>query len=170
MDLQLKDKRALVTGALVLRTKGIFFIMVTLAFAQMLYYLFHDTKLGGGSDGIYLHARPSLAIGDFNPLDLAHHAERDLGTLRIAVAAALEVAQVFEGVERDRADARHALAAARAEDAGGVHLVPDLRRHGAVVLVDGDQPRRRRLSPPPGARRSGCSAGRTAPFPAAGAG
>lgn len=62
---------ALVIGALVLRTSGIYFIMVTLAFAQMLYYLFHDTKLGRGSDGIYLHERPSLAIGDFNPVALS---------------------------------------------------------------------------------------------------
>jgi branched-chain amino acid transport system permease protein len=65
---------ALAIGALVLRTSGIYFIMVTLAFAQMLYYLFHDTKLGGGSDGIYLYARPSLAIGDFSPIDLGNHA------------------------------------------------------------------------------------------------
>jgi branched-chain amino acid transport system permease protein len=64
---------ALAIGALVLRTSGIYFIMVTLAFAQMLYYLFHDTKLGGGSDGIYLYARPSLAIGEFNPADLGNH-------------------------------------------------------------------------------------------------
>ena len=65
---------ALAIGVLVLRTAGIYFIMVTLAFAQMLYYLFHDTKLGGGSDGIYLHARPSLAIGDISLLNLANHA------------------------------------------------------------------------------------------------
>ena len=56
---------ALVTGALVLRTKGIFFIMVTLAFAQMLFFVFHDTKLGGGSDGIYIYNKPELKIGDF---------------------------------------------------------------------------------------------------------
>src|ERR1700741_2693828 len=43
---------ALFVGALSLRTKGIYFIMVTLAFAQMAYFVFHDTKLGGGSDGI----------------------------------------------------------------------------------------------------------------------
>jgi branched-chain amino acid transport system permease protein len=65
---------ALVIGSLVLRTTGVYFIMVTLAFAQMLYYLFHDTKLGGGSDGIYLYARPSLAIGEFSPINLANHA------------------------------------------------------------------------------------------------
>ncbi|MDR2240882.1 MAG: branched-chain amino acid ABC transporter permease [Zoogloeaceae bacterium] len=56
---------ALLTGLLVLRTKGIFFIMVTLAFAQMLFFVFHDTKLGGGSDGIYIYNKPTLLIGDF---------------------------------------------------------------------------------------------------------
>ncbi|MDB5934915.1 MAG: branched-chain amino acid transporter permease, partial [Massilia sp.] len=34
---------ALVVGALSLRTKGVYFIMVTLAFAQMAYFVFHDT-------------------------------------------------------------------------------------------------------------------------------
>ncbi|RYZ11366.1 MAG: branched-chain amino acid ABC transporter permease [Comamonadaceae bacterium] len=51
---------ALVVGALSLRTRGVYFIMVTLAFAQMAYFVFHDTKLGGGSDGIYLYVRPTL--------------------------------------------------------------------------------------------------------------
>ena len=51
---------ALVVGALSLRTKGVYFIMVTLAFAQMAYYVVHDTPLGGGSDGIYLYIKPAL--------------------------------------------------------------------------------------------------------------
>jgi branched-chain amino acid transport system permease protein len=51
---------ALLVGALSLRTKGVYFIMVTLAFAQMAYFVFHDTKVGGGSDGIYLYVRPVL--------------------------------------------------------------------------------------------------------------
>ncbi len=51
---------ALFVGALSLRTKGVYFIMVTLAFAQMAYFVFHDTKLAGGSDGIFLYAKPSL--------------------------------------------------------------------------------------------------------------
>ena len=55
---------ALAVGALSLRTRGIYFIMVTLAFAQMAYYVFHDTKVGGGSDGIYLYFRPDVAIGE----------------------------------------------------------------------------------------------------------
>jgi branched-chain amino acid transport system permease protein len=52
-------------GALSLRTKGVYFIMVTLAFAQMAYYVVHDTPLGGGTDGIYLYVKPALG-----PLDL----------------------------------------------------------------------------------------------------
>jgi len=61
---------ALVIGLFVLRTRGIYFIMVTLAFAQMVYYVFHDTALGGGSDGIYLNVKPSTAMGGAVPFDL----------------------------------------------------------------------------------------------------
>jgi branched-chain amino acid transport system permease protein len=57
-------------GYLVVRTTGVYFIMVTLAFAQMLYAVFHDTKLGGGSDGIYIYARPELTVAGVKPLDL----------------------------------------------------------------------------------------------------
>jgi len=53
---------ALVVGALSLRTKGVYFIMITLAFAQMAFFVAHDTPLGGGSDGIYLYYKPALAF------------------------------------------------------------------------------------------------------------
>lgn len=61
---------ALFVGALSLRTKGVYFIMVTLAFAQMAYFVFHDTAIGGGSDGIFLTFRPALSIGGITLLDL----------------------------------------------------------------------------------------------------
>ncbi|HLW13779.1 MAG TPA: branched-chain amino acid ABC transporter permease, partial [Casimicrobiaceae bacterium] len=61
---------ALAIGALSLRTHGIYFIMVTLAFAQMAYFVFHDMPFAGGSDGRYLHAKPVLAIGGITLLDL----------------------------------------------------------------------------------------------------
>jgi branched-chain amino acid transport system permease protein len=63
---------ALAVGAFVVRVKGIYFIMVTLAFAQMFYFVFHDTKFGRGSDGISMNFKPSAAIGSFVPFDLAN--------------------------------------------------------------------------------------------------
>ncbi len=51
---------AFFVGALSLRTKGVYFIMVTLAFAQMAYYVIHDTPVGGGTDGIYLYTKPNF--------------------------------------------------------------------------------------------------------------
>ena len=43
---------ALVIGAISLRTRGVYFIMITLAFAQMVYYIFVSLKVYGGDDGL----------------------------------------------------------------------------------------------------------------------
>ena len=54
-------------GALSLRTTGMHFIMITLAFAQMLYYLFVSLEAYGGDDGLSLWSRnrlPGLDLGD----------------------------------------------------------------------------------------------------------
>jgi branched-chain amino acid transport system permease protein len=61
---------ALAVGALSLRTKGVYFIMVTLAFAQMAYYVIHDTELGGGTDGIYLNVKPEVALFGWKLVEL----------------------------------------------------------------------------------------------------
>jgi branched-chain amino acid transport system permease protein len=53
---------ALVIGALCLRTKGMHFIMITLAFAQMIYYFFISLEKYGGDDGISLYSRSSLPV------------------------------------------------------------------------------------------------------------
>jgi branched-chain amino acid transport system permease protein len=50
---------AAVIGPIALRTRGFYFLMTTLAFGQMLFFLFHDTPLGGGADGVFL-TRPSM--------------------------------------------------------------------------------------------------------------
>ena len=55
---------ALIVGALSLRTKGVYFIMVTLAFAQLAFFVVHDVGYFGGSDGIYLMQRPAIGALD----------------------------------------------------------------------------------------------------------
>lgn len=55
---------ALVTGALCLRTSGVYFIMVTLAFAQMLYHFFVSLPAYGGHDGINLWRRSAVPGAD----------------------------------------------------------------------------------------------------------
>ncbi|MGB4116322.1 MAG: branched-chain amino acid ABC transporter permease [Polaromonas sp.] len=61
---------ALIIGFFVVRTHGIYFIMVTMAFAQMVYYVFFDNKALGGSDGLYINFKPSAAILGWVPFDL----------------------------------------------------------------------------------------------------
>jgi branched-chain amino acid transport system permease protein len=61
---------ALFIGALVVRTSGIYFIMATLAFCQMFYFLLHDTGIAGGSDGIYIYVRPDASVLGWRPFDL----------------------------------------------------------------------------------------------------
>ncbi len=63
---------ALVVGAFVVRTRGIYFIMVTLAFAQMFYFVFHDTEFGRGSDGITMNFKPVAAVGGTVVLDFSN--------------------------------------------------------------------------------------------------
>jgi branched-chain amino acid transport system permease protein len=51
---------ALLVGAFSLRTRGVYFIMITLAFAQMAYYLFVSARAWGGDDGLPLLSRMTL--------------------------------------------------------------------------------------------------------------
>ena len=53
---------ALVIGAISLRTRGVYFIMITLAFAQMTYYVFVSLKAYGGDDGLSMPSR-STGLG-----------------------------------------------------------------------------------------------------------
>ena len=54
---------SLLIGWISLRTQGVYFIMITLAFAQMLYYLIISLKAYGGDDGLSLAARSSVGWG-----------------------------------------------------------------------------------------------------------
>jgi branched-chain amino acid transport system permease protein len=73
---------ALLIGALSLRTRGVYFIMITLAFAQMLYYITVSLQVAGGDDGLPLARRSSLA-----PLDLGNDATLYWVTLGLLAAS-----------------------------------------------------------------------------------
>jgi branched-chain amino acid transport system permease protein len=72
---------ALVIGVLVVRTAGVYFIMVTLAFAQMIYFFVHDTRIAGGSDGMYVNVRPETFVPGFELSDDRHFYYAVLGLL-----------------------------------------------------------------------------------------
>ncbi len=55
---------ALFIGILSLRTRGVYFIMITLAFAQMVFYLVVSLKTWGGDDGLSLGHRSSFGAFD----------------------------------------------------------------------------------------------------------
>jgi len=80
---------ALAIGSVVLRVTGVYFIMVTLAFAQMLHYLFHDTSIAGGSDGMYIYLRPDASILGWRPFDLEKFSDFYYVVLALFVAVFL---------------------------------------------------------------------------------
>ena len=82
---------ALVIGAISLRTQGVYFIMITLAFAQMLFYLVTSLKAYGGDDGISLAGKSSLGFG----LDLANDRIFYYVTLGLMVLTLLAVARLL---------------------------------------------------------------------------
>jgi branched-chain amino acid transport system permease protein len=56
-------------GAISLRTSGVYFIMITLAFAQMIYYFAISWPAYGGEDGLSIYVRNGLAGADtYDPL------------------------------------------------------------------------------------------------------
>jgi len=73
---------ALLVGALSLRTRGFFLLMVTLAFGQMVFFVFHDTKIGGGTDGAFL-AKPVISFFDWQ-LPLTRR-QRPIATYYVAL-------------------------------------------------------------------------------------
>jgi len=54
---------ALLIGAISLRTRGVYFIMITLAFAQMLFYLANSIKGYGGDEGLNIRTRSLFSVG-----------------------------------------------------------------------------------------------------------
>jgi branched-chain amino acid transport system permease protein len=72
---------ALLIGAISLRTRGVYFIMITLAFAQMIFYTIVSLKSAGGDDGLPLAQRSALV-----PFNLADDATLYWVTLALLAA------------------------------------------------------------------------------------
>jgi branched-chain amino acid transport system permease protein len=75
---------ALVIGWFSVRTSGVYFIMITLAFAQMTFYYFNENVALGGSDGMFIFTKPSVGVAGFEIIDLG-----DPTTVYYAVLASL---------------------------------------------------------------------------------
>ncbi len=82
---------ALAIGAVSLRTRGVYFIMITLAFAQMLFYLANSVKGYGGDEGLNIRARSFFGLAGWgfdlkNPLAMYYLALAVLVALLVALA------------------------------------------------------------------------------------
>ena len=66
---------ALITGAICLRTKGVYFIMITMAFAQMVFYFFISIETYGADDGLVIDVRSELPFLNLDrPLQMYYFA------------------------------------------------------------------------------------------------
>ncbi|HEY0393521.1 MAG TPA: branched-chain amino acid ABC transporter permease [Candidatus Elarobacter sp.] len=80
---------ALIVGTLSLRTSGIYFIMITLAFAQMVFFLLVAVKAWGGNDGLPLPSRGVLPLLDLRDANAFYYVALALLLAFVACAAQL---------------------------------------------------------------------------------
>lgn len=79
---------ALVIGVITLRTSGVYFIMITLAFAQMIYYFAISWPAYGGEDGLSIYVRNGFpGLNTLDPISFF-----------ALCAAMLAIAMVFSAV------------------------------------------------------------------------
>ncbi len=112
-------------GAISLRTKGVYFIMITLAFAQMLYYLMVSLKAFGGDDGLSLSGRFELGFG----LDLSQDASFYQLVLALTVLVFLAVHRLLNS------RFGHALQAIRENEARMVAIGFPVYRFKLIAFV-----------------------------------
>jgi branched-chain amino acid transport system permease protein len=116
---------ALITGALAVRTRGVAFIMITLAFAQMAFFLAQSLSAYGGDDGLTIYGRLRLAGYDLLKGETAFYAAA-LVTLGLAFLLARHVV---------RSPAGRALAAARDNPARLASLGYDVARLQVAIYT-----------------------------------
>lgn len=96
---------AAITGAIALRTRGVYFIMITLAFGQMAYFFFVSLSAYGGDDGMSLRSRSTVLGSDMleNNLVLFYVTLGALIGLYLLARAIVgsRFGRVFEGTRED---------------------------------------------------------------------
>ncbi len=86
---------AVVIGWISIRTSGIYFIMITLALAQMFYFYFFESKHYNGDDGMFIAAKPDVNLGSIQILDLGNELAFYYFTLGILVAVFLFLVMIL---------------------------------------------------------------------------
>jgi len=97
-------------GALSLRTSGVYFIMITLAFGQMVYYAAVGLKMFGGSDGLPITTRSTLPLIDLQDANV-FYAVCALALVAFFLIASRLVESRFGLVVRGAAESERRLAA-----------------------------------------------------------
>ncbi|HZV20079.1 MAG TPA: branched-chain amino acid ABC transporter permease [Hyphomicrobiales bacterium] len=87
---------SLIVGMVTVRLSGIYFIMATLAFTQIVFFLIHDGTWAGGSDGLLVTADIKAQIGGATLFDLGNLHQRYYITL---AAAAIVLLGLFRLVD-----------------------------------------------------------------------
>lgn len=116
---------ALALGALCLRTSGIYFIMITLAFAQMVFFLMISLERYGGDDGLFMYAGPNR----LGWLDLSNE------WLFFYVCLTALAAFVLFGRQLVRSRFGRVLMAVRQNEARAITLGYDVYRYKLAVFV-----------------------------------
>ncbi len=86
---------AVIVGWISIRTSGIYFIMITLAFAQMFYFFFFESKHFNGDDGIFMNSKPEVYFGSLRLLDLGDEITFYYFTLGILVVVFLFLVMIL---------------------------------------------------------------------------
>lgn len=89
---------ALIIGLLVLRSSGVYFIMATLAFAQMLFYFVTRSKALGGSDGAFVNVRPEVNVFGWQLVNLDQKIDFFYLTLLIAIVVYIFLAVMLRSL------------------------------------------------------------------------
>ncbi len=116
-------------GWISIRTAGVYFIMITLALAQMAYYFFNDQLYWGGTDGMNITARPTAMLGGFTLIDFNNRVQFYYLALA-CLAGALALLSVML-----RSPFGHALVGIRANEGRMRALGYDVQRYKLIAFT-----------------------------------